>query len=138
MRKGVKSVYYNLYSAIGDTYGASGNYFNIPDIRGRVVVGSGTGVGLTTRNLGGTGGEERHTLTTGEMPSHSHSSNATGGSIGLITSTGNNTASSGLDSTSGEPDLYASLPALTINSTGGGNPHNVMQPFIVFNYFIKY
>jgi microcystin-dependent protein len=38
----------------------------------------------------------------------------------------------------GEPDLYASLPALTINSTGGGNAHNNMQPFIVFNYLIKY
>jgi len=128
----------NLYNAIGYTYGGSGNNFNVPDIRGRVAVGTGTGAGLSTRNLGNKGGEETHILSSDEMPSHTHTSNATGGSIGLIRSTGNNTAGSGLDSTANEPDLYASLPALTINSTGGSIAHNNMQPFIVFNYLIKY
>lgn len=134
----LKALYLNLFNAIGYTYGGSGSNFNIPDIQGRVIVGTGTGAGLTTRNLGNTGGAETHTLTTGEIPSHTHSSNAVGGSIGLIRSTGNNTASSGLDNTSGEPDLYASPQALTINSTGSGNSHNNMQPFIVFHYLIKY
>ena len=134
----LKAIYLNLFNAIGYTYGGSGSNFNVPDIRGRIAVGSGTGAGLTTRNLGTTGGEEAHTLTTDEIPSHSHSSNAVGGNIGLITSTGNNTASTGLDNTSGEPDLFQTLPALTINSTGGGNAHNNMQPFIVFHYLIKY
>jgi microcystin-dependent protein len=133
-----RAIYLNLYNAIGYTYGGSGDNFNVPDIRGRVAIGTGTGDGLTTRNLGNTGGAETHTLSVGEMPSHSHSSNATGGSIGLISSTGNNTAANGLDSTSGEPDLFASLPALTINSAGSSNAHNNMQPFINLNYLIKY
>jgi len=134
----VKNSYLNLYNAIGYTYGGSGDNFNVPDIRGRVSVGTGTGAGLSSRALGNTGGAETHQLSVGEMPSHSHTSNATGGSVGLITSTGSNTASTGLDNTSGEPDLFATLPALTINSTGSSNAHNNMQPFIVLNYLIKY
>lgn len=134
----LKNIYLNLYNAIGYTYGGSGNNFNVPDIRGRVSVGTGTGAGLSSRSLGNTGGAETHQLSVGEMPSHSHTSNATGGSVGLITSTGNNTASTGLDNTSGEPDLFATLPGLTINSAGSSNAHNNMQPFIVLNYLIKY
>ena len=87
----LKGNYLNLFNAIGYTYGGSGNNFNIPDIRGRVAIGTGSGAGLITRNLGTTGGAETHLLTTDELPSHSHSSNAIGGTIGLITSTGSNT-----------------------------------------------
>ena len=134
----LKSIYLNLHNAIGYTYGGSGNNFNVPDVRGRVAIGTGTGVGLTARTLGNTSGEETHILTVAEMPTHNHTSNATGGTIGLITSNGTNTASSGLDNTSGEPNLFATLPALTINNEGSSNAHNNMQPYIVFNYLIKY
>ena len=79
-----------------------------------------------------------YTLTVGQMPEHSHGSNATGGSVGLITSNGSNTASSGLDPSPGEPNLFASIPALTINNTGSGLPHNNMQPYVVLRYLIKY
>ena len=133
----LKVDYINLFNTIGYTYGGSGNNFNIPNIQGRVVVGTGTGPGLTTRNLGNTGGAETHTLTTSEIPSHTHSSNAVGGSIGLITANGSNTAIN-VDNSSGEPNLYTAPQALTINSTGDGNPHNNMQPFIVLTYLIKY
>ena len=129
--------YQSLFNAIGYTYGGATTTFNIPDTRGRTTVGSGTGIGLTARALGNKDGEETHVLTTGEMPSHTHSSNAIGGSIGLIIANGQNTATTA-DSSTVEPNVYAPPEALTINSTGGGNAHNVMQPFIVFNYLIKY
>ena len=134
----LKATYLNLFNAIGYTYGGSGTSFNVPDIRGRAAIGSGTGAGLSSRALASTGGTEMHTLGEGEIPSHTHSSNAIGGSVGLITSNGANTASIGLDGTPNEPNLFASLPALTINNTGGGGAHNNMQPFIVMNYLIKY
>lgn len=129
--------YANLFTAIGYTYGGSGSNFNVPDIQGRVVVGTGNGSGLSSRSLGQKNGEETHTLTTDEMPSHSHSSNAIGGSIGLIIADGTNTATT-TDSTPVEPNIYAAPRALTINSTGGSDPHNNMQPFIVLYYLIKY
>lgn len=65
--------YPNLFAAIGYTYGQSGTKFAVPDKRGRVSVGAGTGVDLTSRSLGQTFGEERVTLTNTEMPSHTHS-----------------------------------------------------------------
>jgi microcystin-dependent protein len=135
--------YAYLFSAIGYTY-SSGVYsgsdlsFNIPDMRGRIGIGSGTGSGLSARTLGVSGGAETHTLTVGEMPAHSHTSNAIGGSTGLVTSDSQNTASSGLDTTSNEPNLYERPVALTINDTGSGSAHNNMQPYMVLRYLIKY
>lgn len=132
--------YPDLFAAIGTTYGAGdgSTTFRIPNLAGRVVVGQGSGSGLTTRSMGSTGGAETHTLTTGEMPSHSHTSNAVGSTLGLLTADGNNTAGAGLDSSPVEPNLYAAPAALSINSAGSGGAHNNMQPFAVLNYIIKY
>lgn len=135
-----RTKYSDLFSIIGTTYGSGdgSTTFNLPNLSGRVVVGQGTGSGLTSRNMGNTGGSEDHTLTTSEMPSHSHTSNAVGGAVGLVTSDGSNTASGGLDSTPSEPNLYATPVALSIDSAGSGGSHNNMQPFVVLNYIIKY
>lgn len=124
--------YNELFEVIGTTYGVGDNSttFNIPDCRGRVLGGTGSGTGLTARSKGAVVGSETHTLTTNEMPSHTHTSNAVGGTVGLVTSNGANTAMDGLDSTAGEPNLYAAPTALTINSAGSGAAHNNMQPTI--------
>lgn len=109
----------------------------MPDLRGRVAVGSGQqGAGLN-HALASFGGDETHTLSVGEMPSHTHSSNAIGGTIGLIIADGNNTATT-TDSTAIEPNVYTAPQALVIDASGGGQAHNNMQPFLVLNYLIKY
>jgi microcystin-dependent protein/cytoskeletal protein CcmA (bactofilin family) len=131
------ATYPKLFDAILYKYGGSGLNFNVPDLRGRVAVGSGQGSALTNRALASKGGDETHTLSVGEMPSHAHNSNAIGGTIGLIIADGNNTATI-TDSTAIEPNVYTAPQALTINETGGGQPHNNMQPFLVLNYLIKY
>jgi len=147
------AVYADLFRAIGYTY-SIGVYsgadlsFNIPDMRGRVGIGAGDGTGpaLTARSLGATGGAETHTLTVSELPAHSHSSNANGYNLndgindaGLVKHVPgiDNTGASGLDQTAGEPSLFQSPIALTINNTGGNLAHNNMQPFLVLRYLIK-
>jgi microcystin-dependent protein len=68
-----RTEYGDLFSVLQTTYGSlNTSSFNVPDMRGRTIIGVGTGPGLTTRPLGVKDGEERHTLTLNEMPSHSH------------------------------------------------------------------
>jgi len=139
-----KVVYANLFIAIGygysrNVYSGSDLSFIIPDMRGRVGIGYGTGSGLTARNLGDISGAETHTLTVGEMPRHSHTSNATGyvgGGPGLV-GNGSRTATVE-DSTPSEPNVFDSTVALTINNTGSDLSHNNMQPYVVLRYLIKY
>lgn len=80
------STYARLWAAIGTTYGGSGiNSFGVPDLRGRVPVGYGSGTGLTARSLNDKAGAETHVLALGEMAQHRHQMNhdhapaATGG-----------------------------------------------------------
>lgn len=98
--------------------------FNLPDLRGRVGGGIGSGSGLTTRAVGTAVGEENHTLTIAEIPSHTHTvgsySNAGWPNYGW------NVANS-----------YSVNSTVTSNATGGGGSHNTMQPTLFAgNYFI--
>lgn len=83
-----RATYSDLFSAIGTAYGTGdgSTTFNVPDYRGRTILGAGTGSSLTARALGDTGGAETHTLTTDEIPSHNHG--GTTGSNGAHTHSG--------------------------------------------------
>lgn len=63
-----------LFAAIGTAWGVGdgSTTFNVPDLRGRTAIGVGTGSGLTARALAATGGAETVALSTGEMPTHNH------------------------------------------------------------------
>lgn len=62
-----------LFSLFGTTYGGDGRTtFALPDLRGRSVIGAGTGPGLTTQTLGQTGGVESVSLTEAQLPPHTH------------------------------------------------------------------
>jgi microcystin-dependent protein len=72
--------YPDLYEVIGTRFGGDGiDNFNLPDLRGRVAVGFGQGIGLTNRTIGMKGGEERHTLTVSELAAHNHTATASQG-----------------------------------------------------------
>lgn len=77
-----RTQYAALYAAIGVAFGAGDGVqtFNLPDYRGRAILGAGAGPGLTARALGSKGGEETHALAVAELPSHAH-----GGATGADT-----------------------------------------------------
>jgi len=65
--------YKSLFNVIGTKFGGDGNEtFKLPNIRDRVVIGSGLGENLTRRELGDLGGEKRTDLTEMQLPKHSH------------------------------------------------------------------
>lgn len=62
-----------LFNVIGTTYGGDGqSNFALPDLRGRTPIGTGTGAGLTTRDLAFTTGDESVFLSKAQLPSHAH------------------------------------------------------------------
>src|ERR1700760_1912499 len=68
-----------LFNLIGTTFGGDGqSTFNLPDLRGRVVVHQGQGGGLSNYTIGQTGGSESVTLNTQQIPSHNHMLLSTG------------------------------------------------------------
>ena len=132
-----RTTYETLFAVVSTTYGVGNGTttFNLPDLRGRTPGGKddmgGTaasrlttaGSGVNGASLGASGGAETHTLSTAQMPSHTHSY------IG-----GANVAGSGTVGAAGQ-----SANGYTMSTLGAGSTtaHNNTQPTIVLNYIIK-
>jgi len=118
-----------LFAAIGTIYGGDGvKKFRLPDLRARVVLGAGQGPSLSSRSLGQIGGEEAHTLTIGEMPSHSHVQT-------LDDNTGSQGGQNQTDGNGG--NVSSGINNGRTRAEGGGQPHNIMPPFVTLNFIIK-
>jgi len=131
-----------LFSLLGTTYGGNGQTtFALPDLRGRVAVGTGTGPGLPAIDLGEVAGEPTHTLISTEMPQHNHLINASATTGNIANPTGN-TLAVGQGPNSTTLSLYVNTaPAVALNPgscglAGGSQPHNNMQPYLGMNYII--
>lgn len=119
---------------------AANKTITLPDMRGRSIIGTGTGSGLSTRTHGAKLGAEEHTLTEAQMPLHGHpfrisqtsqaspSTTTTGGMMLLTATVSNQAAFTGTPSnTAGQQ----------IGGTGGGTAHNNMQPSMALNWIVK-
>lgn len=122
-----RTTYADLFTAIGTTWGAGdgSTTFNLPDLRGRAPIGAGTGSGLTARTLGGTGGNETHTLSTTELPSHTHTIPTKSSATGFGAANATTRANAVSDGT------------VTTSSTGSDGAHNNMQPWAALKFIIK-
>lgn len=157
-----RGTYAPLFTAIGTAFGAGdgSSTFNVPNYLGRVIVGAGSGSGLTARGLGSSGGEESHVLSPAELASHGHGitdpghghgitdpGHAHGGATGSILATGGanvNLGAGGIayaytttDSRGTGVSVQGSGTGVSVQANGSNYGHNNMQPFGTANVFIK-
>ena len=119
-----------LFTLLGTTYGGDGQTtFKLPDLRGRIALHQGAGF-----VQGQTGGEESVTLTTAQIPAHTHS---------IAAQSGAGTAQSpagGVFAASGAPQFGSganSVSGLALQNAGGAQPHENRMPFLAINYIIS-
>ncbi|HHY74361.1 MAG TPA: phage tail protein [Bacillus bacterium] len=129
-----------LFSLIGTTYGGDGvNTFKLPDLRGRIPIHR-----SQTHPLGQLGGVEKVTLTSGQMPVHTHSVNAVAveadnESPKNMLWAKNKTSESTTDykNYSNEAQTKVSMNASVISHEGGGQPHDNMMPSLAISFIIS-
>lgn len=125
-----------LYPRLAALLGARGEVvgdatrFRVPDLRGRVAVGV-DATQAEFNEVGKRGGSKAHTLTIAEMPAHSHTETFNSARIATEASppqVGGMTSSGGLGTTVAEQSTL---------KTGGGLPHNNLQPYETVYYLIR-
>jgi microcystin-dependent protein len=132
-----------LFSLLGTTYGGNGQTtFGLPDLRGRVPVGTGQGPGLPNIVLGQTGGTPTTTLTVNQLPAHNHTA-----TTNVAVSSANTTTeeAAGNILANQAQNFYAPVATAngslggattTIGVNGGNQPVSIMQPYLGMNYVI--
>lgn len=155
------STYPRLFAVIGYQYGGTGSSFTVPNLKGRIPVGLDSAQ-TEFDVLGETGGAKTHTLSSSEMPTHSHGVTDPGhahtindprhqhwGTNSPYDGAGNNAApgNQNLGNTPGNYSSGLAYTGITINSSGtgisignagSGTAHNNLQPYISLNYIIKH
>lgn len=124
-----------LFSLLGTTYGGDGRVnFGLPDLQGRVPIHMGSG-----HTLGERGGEQAHTLSISEIPTHVHVLNGTSATANLTSPA---SAGSALLAKTNPPPLYGAptnLVAMSADSAspvGGSQAHLNMEPFLTLSFCI--
>ena len=123
-----------LFSLLGTTFGGDGRVtFALPELRGRSPTHFGTGPGLSSRTLGERSGEQSHTLSTSEMPQHTHG-------VNVANKPGTSTSPAG-NHFAAHRGGYAEAGNTTLGSGAvslGGNSqsHENMAPCLALNFCI--
>lgn len=139
--------YTALYSIITTIYGGNGQTdFAVPNLIGRTTLHSGTGPGLTEKRLGKSSGLVNVSLTENQMPEHKHkisvsqktdsdSSDPTNNLPHMLMGSGGR-----MNAYVANPDSlkYVPLNYQAFSTTGGGQSHYNMQPFLGMTYFIAH
>lgn len=131
-----------LFNLIGTTYGGDGQEtFALPNLQSRVPIHMGQGPDGTTYQIGEMAGTESETLTTQQIPSHTHQAIGTTDG-GTLLSPQNGVPAQASSTQAGmvgynPPPPAASMVASEITPAGGSQPHENVQPFLCINYIIS-
>jgi len=118
-----------LFSLLGTTYGGDGRVnFGLPDLQGRTPMHMGGG-----HTLGERGGEQAHTLSISELPTHVHTASASTQSNTTASFPTGNILGSPAGQLYAQPASLTSLLPSTIGNVGGSQAHLNMQPFLTLN-----
>lgn len=121
-----------LFSLLGTTFGGDGRVnFGLPNLQGRVPIHVGS-----SHTLGERGGEQAHTLSIAEIPTHTHVANASSATASTIVPTTSSViAQAGFDAYRPQSNLVA-MSAASVSSVGGSQAHLNMQPFLTLSFCI--
>ncbi|GAB2511929.1 phage tail protein [Lysobacter humi (ex Lee et al. 2017)] len=130
-----------LFTLLGTTFGGDGQEtFALPDLRGRVPVHMGQGPGLSARVLGELGGVEAVTLTSQQIPAHSHALLATTAGATSTSPAGRMPAAVSGDTfyvTTPTGNTAALMSAQALAAGGGSQPHENCMPTLTMQYCIS-
>jgi microcystin-dependent protein len=143
--------YNAAYAILGTTFGGDGvNTFAMPDLKGRIAVGTGQGPNLPLINLGDKAGAYQLNLTSNTMPTHTHAATATTvtqkagtGKVSLVSDPTNNF----MGQTPAATPIFTATPTanvfmgsnsvnVQIGSSGNGLPFSLMQPYLGMNFIV--
>lgn len=121
-----------LFSLLGTTYGGDGRVnFGLPDFQGRTPIHVGSG-----HTLGERGGEQAHTLSIAEMPTHTHALTGSTTQASSNTPGNNNTFAKSSELVYAAPTNFVAMHPAMVANTGGSQAHLNMQPFLVLTFCI--
>jgi len=133
--------YTPLYSIIGIQFGGDGkNYFNLPDLRGRMTLGAGQSQGTSYRHAGEKGGYESVQLTQLSLPNHTHTVKC---DVSSPPPQQKNTPENNLYATKSSGTAYCTgTPGTSqmnqdmVSTEGQSQSHENMQPWLCLSYII--
>lgn len=127
-----------LFQLIGTTYGGDGEEtFNLPNLASRVPIHMGTGPDGTTYQIGEQDGVESVTLTTQQIPNHTHPLTASSEPATTLNPQSNVLASTVTATPYYNIDPDTQLSSQAVTPVGGSQPHENCQPFLCINYIIS-
>jgi len=127
-----------LFALIGTTYGGDGqDTFALPDLQSRIPLHMGAGLDGITYPLAQMNGTEQETLTTQQIPVHSHPFVASSNTAQNSNPTGQLVGQSAAVVMYIEDAASTPLSQQAISLVGGSQPHENVQPFVCINYIIS-
>jgi len=127
-----------LFNLIGTSYGGDGeSTFALPDLRGRIPIHQGQGPGLSNRTLAEPGGLEQVSVSTPQLPAHSHTLFASTAAASASDPAGKVTATATGTSIYGAGPPSVTLNAQATTATGGSQPHDNLMPYLCVNFIIS-